>query len=147
MTKTKSVAGGVLCIVGAVMAFFATIQLFVCAVMTDVAKSVTEGNTSGLYSVLTWACGIGSFVCAIVGAVMSFKNSFVGGILGAIAAVLIFIPYVIIGAALDYWQSWTAIIAMILLAVGAVLAFVVKTPIAGQNPPPAAPTDNNTPNA
>ena len=146
MTKNNSVAGGVLCIIGAVMAFFGTLQLFVCAVAVDSVKVVTEGNTTGLYSTVTWFLGIVAFVLAIVGAVFCFKNSFVGGILAAISAVAILIPYVLVGSALEYWGAWTAIIALVLLAVGAILAFTVKKPREGAAPA-EAPTDNNTPNA
>lgn len=141
MTKTKSVAGGVLAIIGAVMSFIGTLHLSICALAKDVTNTATSTVTNGELEVsatntaIVWILGITAFVCAIVGAVFCFKNSLVGGILTAVGTVALIVASAVVG----YW-AWTVIVAMALLGIGAILAFLVKKPIAGQNPPPAAPT-------
>ncbi|MDE7406014.1 MAG: hypothetical protein K2M89_03990 [Clostridiales bacterium] len=151
MAKTKSIAGGILGIIGAVMSFFGTLQLSICAIVEDAKDAEIKGSafdlyTSGFYSTIVWVLGITAFVCALVGAILCFKNSMVGGILLAVATAAIVIPYVVIGTKMGYWQSWTSIMAIVLLGVGTILAFTVKTPVGGQTPPPSV-DNNNTPNA
>lgn len=148
MTKTKSVAGGILCIIGAVMAFIGTLYLSICAMVKDGAEAVgsaltngAAGDTAADNTIIVWILGIAAFVCAIIAAVFCFKNSLVGGILSAVSFVALLVASIVV----DYW-AWIVIVAMVLLGVGSVLAFVVKKPVAGQTP--AAPADNNnTPNA
>lgn len=135
MVKSKSIAGGVLNIIGSVMAFIGTLHLAVCALVKDAAEItnevVTTGETSGVATntIMVWIFGIAAFVLAIVAAVFCFKNSLVGGILSGIAAVLLIVVSIIV----DYW-AWTVIVAMILIAVGCLLAFLVKKPVAQSAP-------------
>lgn len=151
MTKTKSVAGGILCIIGSVMALFATFQLSICALAKDTVSLATKGDTSGFYTTLTWILGIAAITCGIVGAVFCFKNSLIGGILSAIATVAILIPYILVvtdeNIPMTLFLHMIPVLSLILLGVGSILAFTVKRPIVDKNPPPAPPTDNNTPNA
>lgn len=149
MTKTKSVAAGILCIVGAVMAFVGTLHLSICALVKDATEAVNSAATTGEVSTamtnttIVWILGIVAFVCAIIAAVFCFKNSLVGGILAAVSAVALLVTSIVVA----YW-AWTVIVAMALFVIGAILAFVVKTPIVAKNAPAApANNDNNTPNA
>lgn len=145
MVKSKSVAGGILCIIGAVMTFIGTLHLAICALAKDVveagASAVSGGEVGDVAadnSIVVWIFGIAAFVLAIVGAVFCFKNNLVGGILSAVAWVALIVASAIVG----YW-AWTVIVAIILLAVGTLLAFLVRKPIA--QAAPEQQTTNNPP--
>lgn len=145
MVKSKSVAGGVLCIIGAVMTFIGTLHLAICALAKDVvdagASVVTAGavgDTTADNTIIVWILGMAAFVLAIVGAVFCFKNSLVGGILSAVAFVALLVASIVV----DYW-AWTVIVSMVLLGIGSVLAFVVKKP----RPDAAQPANNPPPQA
>lgn len=145
MVKSKSVAGGILCIIGAVMAFIGTLHLAICALVADATEAATNvvsggtvGDTAADNTILVWAFGIVAFVLAIVGAVFCFKNNLIGGILSAVS----WVALIVVSAIVGYW-AWTVIVAIILLAVGTLLAFLVRKPIA--QAAPEQQTTNNPP--
>lgn len=110
----KSVAGGVLGIIGAVFALIATLGLAVCAGAVD---ALSSGSTS--YEVLTWILGLVATAAGVVGAVMSFKKAMLGGILQLVALVVL----LVLGFTVAF--SILSIIAMILLGLGGILSFVL----------------------
>lgn len=117
-TKSKSIPGAILGIIGTVFAFIAAFGLALCAEIVDAAS----GETS--YAWAAYVFGLGGAVLGLLGAIFCFRNNILGGIFLLIGVALL----IVIGCIMYF--SWALIIAMILLGVGGILAFVVKKAIA-----------------
>lgn len=111
--QKKSIAGGVLGIVGAVFAIIGGIGFAMCA-------DIVDGLTGSSYTWAAYVFGLGGGVVGLVGGILDFFKPTVGGILQILSVVM-----AIVVCVLMFWQ-WAMIIAMILLAIGAILSFVLQ---------------------
>lgn len=111
MDDKRSIAGGVVGIVGAVFALIGGLGLALCS---DLLGATT-------YKVISWVFGVGAAIVALTGAVFCFRKALIGGIILAIAAVFILIESIVV----DF--TVMNIIAMVLVALGAVFSFVFKS--------------------
>ena len=120
----KSIAGGVLGIIGSVFALIGVIGLALCATLVDAGTNAVEGATgAGVgtnFALWTWILGIAAFAIGLVGSIMCFQKAMIGGILLLVAVVVM----LVLGFVVAF--SILNIIAMVLLALGGILAFVVK---------------------
>ncbi len=121
MKKYKSVAGGVLGIIGAVLAFISAIWFVACAEVADTVSSVAGEGTN--YTWAAYVLGLGGAVATIVGSVFAFKSSYVGGIIMAIALIMTIVLGVIM------YFSILSIMSMVLIGLSAILCFFVKKEI------------------
>ncbi len=119
--QKKSVAGGVLGIIGAAFALIGGLGLAFCAELVDAVSEVTN------YTWAAYVFGIGGGIIGLIGSILDFFKPVVGGLLQLLSIVMIVVLCVLM-----YW-SWAMIVALILLIIGAILSFVLQKEVTPKN--------------
>ena len=124
--NNKSIPGAVLGLIGTVLAVVGGINIAFCATVVGASANAVGASGGETYAIVSYLLGFGAAVVALVGAILDFKKNIVGGILQAVAFVMILVLCIVV-----YFSVWE-IIAMVLLAIGSIVSFAVKKPVEGK---------------
>lgn len=142
----KNTATFVLALIGAIFGLIGGILWTACAdAVNNVESAVTGGTSSTVYMVCFIILGIGGAVVALVGGIQAFgykKGAFVLTLVGLLLQVGMLIASCVYVSGFSFLLNICTIVAIILLVIAVVFAFIRKAPQAAQPE-----TTTNTPNA